>query len=63
MYNVYVYMYIYVYIYIYIYNKITQPKTIKEKTINNNKKMGIIVPTMNHYPMNGYEGDPEFSTK
>ena len=38
----------------------TQQKTNKEKP---RKKMGIIVPIMNHYPRNGSEGDPEFFTR
>ena len=25
--------------------------------------MGIIAPTMNDYPRNGYKGDPEFSSR
>ena len=39
------------------YNK--QTKENQEKKI----KMGIIVPTMNHYPRNGQEGDLEFSAR
>ena len=36
----------------------------KKQTKNNNKlKLGTIVPTMNHYPRNEQEGDPEFSTR
>ena len=27
------------------------------------RKMGIIVPTMNHYPRNGQKGDFEFSAR
>ena len=38
-------------------------ETKKKQEKINNKKMGIIVPTMNHYPRNGQEGDPEFSTR
>ena len=38
----------------------TQQKTNKEKL---RKKMGTIVPTMNHYPRNGQEEDSEFSTR
>ena len=38
----------------------TKQQTNKEKP---RKKMRIIVPTMNHCPRNGLEGDPEFSTR
>ena len=43
------------------YNKQTnKQRKIKEKK---KRKMGIIVPTMNHYPRNGQEGDLEFSAR
>ena len=37
-----------------------QTKKNQEKNKLKKKKMEIIVPTMNHYPRNGQEGDPEF---
>ena len=38
-----------------------QQKKSKEKI--KKERLGIIVPTMNHYPRNGLEGDPEFSIR
>ena len=35
----------------------------KNRGENKQIKIGIIVPTMNHYSRNGLEGDPEFSTR
>ena len=34
-----------------------------KKNQGKKRKMGIIVSIMNHYPRNGWEGDPEFSTR
>ena len=35
-------------------------KNQEKNKFKKKKKMEIIVPTMNHYPRNGQEGDPEF---
>ena len=44
-------------------NNTTKNKQRKnKKKLNKKKKKEIIVPTMNHYPRNGQEGDLEFST-
>ena len=44
-------------------NQCSLTKQTKTKEKINEQKMGIIVPTMNHYPMNGQERDPEFSNR
>ena len=46
-----------------VVNKKKQNDKKQTKKNQKKKKMGIKVPTMNHYPWNGQEGDPEFSTK
>ena len=38
-------------------------KQTKKNQGKKKRKMGIIVPTMNHYPRNGQEGDLEFSAR
>ena len=44
-------------------NKGTKNKQTKKNQGKKKRKMGIIVPTMNHYPRNGQEGDLEFSAR
>ena len=43
-------------------NNTTKNKQRKNKKKINKKKKETIVPTMNHYPRNGQEGDLKFST-
>ena len=44
-------------------NKGTTNKQTKKNQGKKKRKMGIIVPTMNHYPRTGQEGDLEFSAR